>query len=54
MMRVLGKNVNERTQGGCLHFSKEYFKSSGNCFSIAPSSAEFIITVISLRISWNV
>lgn len=53
-MRVLGKNVNERTQGGCLHFSKEYSESSGNSFSTAPLSVEFIITVISLSLSWNV
>lgn len=47
------KNINERTQGGCLHFSKGYSKSLGNCSSTAPSSVEFIGTGRSLSISWN-
>lgn len=53
-MRVLGKNVNERTQGGCLRFSTEHSESLGIALSTAPSSVEFIITAASSSISWTI
>lgn len=38
MMKVLGKNVKERIQEGCLHFLKNIQSPEGNCFLSAPSS----------------